>query len=127
MDVQDRVGVGRHDLPGEDVEEAGQHHQIHLEGLELVNDGPGHGSVVREGLPGEDEAGDPRLRRPLQGVGPLLGGEDRHDLAAPQLSGLLGVDQGLEVGAAAGDQHGDALAAHTSSTPASPLTTEPMM
>ena len=63
----------------------------------------------------------------LQRVGARLGGEDGHDLSSLELSSPLGVNESLEVGAAAGDQHGDALTAHTSSTPASPLTTEPMM
>ena len=57
--------------------------------------------------------------------GPLLGGDDGAERPAAQLSAGLSVDEGLEVGAAAGDQHRDPLSAHISSTPASPLTTEP--
>ena len=52
-------------------------------------------------------SGHPRLGCPRQGVGLGVAGDDQHDLAGGQVPGLLGVQQGLEIGAAAGDQHGD--------------------
>ena len=70
-------------------------------------------------------AGDTGGGGPLQGVGGGGRGEDGGDGPVLDGSGPLRVDQSLEIGAAAGDEYGDPL--HTSTTPSSPLTTEPMM
>lgn len=56
----------------------------------------------------------------------LLVGQPHGEAGQIDLPPGLCVEEGLEIGAAAGDQNGDALSAHTSSTPSPPPTTDPM-
>ena len=60
------------------------------------------GSAV---LPAYGDRADARLLRPLQGIGPGIAGEDKNNLTVLQLSLRLGVQQSLEIGAAAGHKH----------------------
>ena len=56
-----------------------------------------------------------------QGISIIVGGNDRNDLSTHQLPPVLGVDQRLQVGAAAGNQYGDPFT-HFSTTFSSPAT-----
>ena len=125
VDVQNGVGEGLDHLLGEDGHKPGQHHQLDVQLTELVHQGHGHSPVGGIVLPGEDIAGDARLFGPLQGIGLGGGGNHGGDGAVYDLAPALGIDEGLKIGPAAGDQHGDALH-HTSSTPSAPATTSPM-
>ena len=47
---------------------------------------------------------DPGIFRPLQGKGPRIVGHHQGNFAAAQHTGLLSIQQGLQIGSAAGDQ-----------------------
>ena len=66
------------------------------------------------------------LFRPLQRVSPLLRGDHQRDLPMGQLPCLPGVQQRLQIGAAAGNQHGDPRSAQHSATFSSPGTISPI-
>ena len=125
VDVQNGVGEGPDHLLGEDGHKSGQHHQLDVQLVQLVHQGHGHGPVGGVIPPVYHIAGDARLFGPLQGVSVGGGGDHGGDGAVYDLAPALGIDEGLKIGPAAGDQHGDALH-HTSSTPSAPATTSPM-
>ena len=126
VDVQNGIGVGVDQLRRQDVHKPCQHHQANVQLLELLGQRHGHGLVGRKILPVDDIAGDARLFCPFQGEGVWGGGDDGGDLAVRNLAPSLGVDERLQIGAAAGDQHCDAHHYSCTSTPSSPLTTEPI-
>ena len=109
MDIQNRFSKCADKLRGQNSQKARQYRHINpVLGQQLLYLGlearlPAHGN--RTGHP----------RRLGAGNGPDAGpvGNDQTDLAAFQLSAGLGVQQGLEVGAAAGDQHGDGRLQHS--------------
>ena len=124
MDVQNGVWIGVGHLLRQDGHKARQHHQADVQLLELFHQSHGHvpGAVIVG--PGHHTAGNPGSFCPLQRVGPGLGGDHRGDLPLGVFAPALGVDQRLEVGAAAGNQYGNP---HHSSTPFSPAMHFPMM
>ena len=63
---------------------------------------------------------------PGQGVCGLIAGNHQHDLSVGDAPGLLGVQQRLQIGAAAGDKHGDAGFFQHSVTRSSLSTISPM-
>ena len=75
--------------------------------------------------PGDDGAGDVRLVGPGDGPDAGLVGNDQGEDPAVEVPTPLGVDESLEVGAAAGDQHGDPGRQHRT-TRSSPMTISPM-
>ena len=105
VDVHNGVGVGLHQFFGEDDHAARQNHQVDIQRFQFFHQRQSHGAVGVKVFPGQHVAGNPRLSRPLQGVSALLGGDHGGDFAAPQLAPLPGIDQRLQVGAAAGDQN----------------------
>lgn len=107
VDVHNGVGVGLHQLFGEDDHAACQNHQCGVQRLHFFHQRQGHGAVGVEVFPGQHVAGNPRLSRPLQGVSALLGGDHGGNFSAAQLAPLLSIDQRLQIGAAAGDQNCD--------------------
>ena len=58
-------------------------------------------------LPGDHDRGNAGPLGPLQGVDPGLAGDHQGQVSAVDPAGLLGVDQRLEIGAAAGDENRD--------------------
>ena len=76
-------------------------------------------------LPGADDCWHTCLLCPGESIGVRLTGYHQHDLAGGQLSRRLGVQQGLQVGAAAGDEYRDARLCHRSCTLSPPWTTSP--
>ena len=63
---------------------------------------------------------------PLQGKGVGVAGDDRHDLPVGQGSRRLGIEQRLQIGASAGDQHRDAGLVQHRTTRSSPGTISPI-
>ena len=126
MDVQNGIGVGVDQLRRQDVHEARQHHQTNVQLLQLLGQRHGHSLVGSKGLPVDDVAGDARFFGTLQRKGVWGGGDDGGNFAVRDLAPSLSVNQRLQIGAAAGDQHCDAHHYSCTSTPSSPLTTEPI-
>ena len=108
VDIDDGVGVGLEQLLREDGHKAGHDHQIGPYRLpQQAGQGGSVAAAVGEVPPGEHIAGDAGVLGTLQGEGVRSGGDDGGDPAIHQLSPPLGVDQGLQIGPAAGDQDGD--------------------
>ena len=102
MDVQDAAGIGLDDAGTEHREEARQHHEVDVVFLQRLQQGGVErlaGGVV---LPADDHALDACLGCALQRVDAGLGCHHQRDLAVRVLAPGLTVQQGLQIGAAAG-------------------------
>ena len=122
MDVQDAVRPPADEVRRQDGQEAGQDDHVHIAGLQL----PGEGGLkvrLTDALLEDADAGDAVVLRPLQGVGAGVVGHHQDDLPVGDVPGLLGQQQMLQVGAAAGDQDGNA--AQHMATLSSPVTISP--
>ena len=121
MHIDDPAVVIFDDLIPQHVEKARQHDVVRLEPLERGDDRLvviGAGGV---GLPRDHLGGDARLFGALEREGPLLRGDDPGELGARQLSARLRVDERLQIGPAARNEHHDPF--QHSSTPRSPSST----
>ena len=125
MDIDDAVRPLLHKIGGQDGQEAGQDDDIHpvfrqffvesrLKGL------LGH-LLLRDG-----DAGHAMVGGPGQSIRGLVAGADQHDLPVGDGAGFLCFQQSLQIGAAAGDKHGDAGFFQHSVTRSSPETTSPI-
>ena len=124
MDIEDGVGEGADHLASQNDHKAGQYHQVDIQSLQLVYQGRSHGLAGGVVLSGRHIAGDAGGLGPLQGIGAGGGGNDSGDSTVDQLTPPLGVDEGVEIGAAPGYQNRDIFLL-TNSTPSLPETTEP--
>ena len=97
--VHDAVGEGLHKAVAGNGEKAREHHQLHVPGLQGVDQRLAVDLHVRVVLPAQGNGLNARLLGPLQGIDPRLAGDHRDDLPAAQLSGGLGVNKLLQVGA----------------------------
>ena len=109
VDVDDAIGESLIDLLVDDGQEPCQHHEVDARGGHLVGQGLGIGGDAIVVLPRQHAALDARVGGSLQGVHTGLGGDDEGDLPCSQLAPLFGVDESLEVGAAARNEDGDLL------------------
>ena len=106
VDVQDALGISGGEILGEDGHEARQNDDLNAVGgedfLQLFFKSRLGAALLFQNHGGVDTG----LFSPLQSVGIGVVGNHQHDLAAVE-HGALGVDQCLQVGAAAGDQNCD--------------------
>ena len=135
MDVDDTIVISAGEIGAEDGQKSGQHDQVDVVLFESSQQ-----SLLKTLLGaaaclfGDRDGGDAGLCGPLQGIGAGFVGDYQSDLAVEDLAGRLGVDEGLQVGAAARNQYGDAdLFRHkrppldySSSIFSSPVTISPM-
>ena len=124
MDVQNAPGVAGGEGFREDGHEARQNDDLNAMGGEKLLQPFLKGRLGAAFLFQHHGGVDARLFRPFQGVGLPVVGDHQHDLAAVQ-DLALGVDQRLEIGSAAGDQHRD-FGFHSRITFSSLSTMEPM-
>ena len=107
VDIENPVAVpGDHLLP-QNGEEAREHHQLRPASLQLGQKGLVKGFGGGVSLPADHRRGHPLRGRPLQRIGVRPRGDDLDDPAVQDRSRLLCVQQGLQVGAAAGHQNGN--------------------
>ena len=59
--------------------------------------------LAPQGLPAAHDSRHPRVGCAGEGIGLVVAGDDQHDLPGGEGAALLGVQQSLQVGAAAGD------------------------
>ncbi len=122
MNVQNPMVVGVNHVFRQNGEEPCQHHQ--LNGV-LLQQGqqplPVQGRVFALFL-SQDAAFNAGGLRPLKGIGLGSGGNHQGKVHVRQLPGGLGIDDGLQIGASAGYQHGHV---YHSTTPFSPATISP--
>ena len=107
MDVEDLIGVGFGDPFVQNHHKARQDDQVGLFLVQRVQDGLGVAFPVGIGLTLHHPVGNPGLLGPFQGKNAGLGGDDAGDFPAGDLPPLFRVDEGLQVGAAAGHQDHD--------------------
>ena len=125
MDVDDPVRPATDEVRGQDGQEPGQHDQIHpvlrqrLHQRRLKR-------LLPQLLPGQGNGRHAAALCPLQSVGFGIAGEDQHDLPVGQGACFLSVQQRLQVGAAAGDQHSDTGLVQHRITRSSPEITSPI-
>ncbi len=124
VDVDDPLRPLLDEVLGQDGQKARQEDEVRLVFPELFQQA-GFKVRLAQLLPGHGEAGHAVVFGPLQGVGPGGTGEHHHDLPVGDLPALLGLEQGLQIGAAAGDQDGNARLAQHSTTRSSPETISP--
>ena len=115
VNIQDAPGPAGGEVRREDGEEARQDDKVHpVLGKKLRKGGlkrlPAPQGLGRQGLPRDAEALGPR-----QGVGSLPVRDHKDDLPMGDAPLAPGVQQGLEIRAAAGDQHRDPCLFHASS------------
>ena len=125
VDVDDPVRPPPDEVRGQNGQEPGQNDQVHLILRQLSRQRrlePGGAQL----LPGHGKGGDAPAPGPLQGKGVRIAGEDQHNLPVGEGPCRLGVEQRLQIGAAAGDQHGDAGLVQHSTTRSSPGTISPI-
>ena len=105
VDVQDAARIGRDDAGAQHGQKARQHHQVDVVLLEHGQQG---GVKVFAGgiiLAADNNALHASFGSPLQRIDTGLGGHHQFDLAVGVLTPGFAVQQGLQVGAAAGDEH----------------------
>ena len=101
MDVDDPVGPLFRKVRREDLQKSRQDNHVNLRALQR---GGESGLKIRTRQRHRRDTG---LFGPLQGVGAVAVGDHQGDFPVGDAPGGLGVQQSLEIGAAAGDQHGD--------------------
>ena len=125
MDVQNPLGVAGGELLGENGHKACQNDDLNaMLGQNFLE--PFLKGCLRAAFLFQDNGGgNPCLFRPFQGIGPGVIGYHQGNFAALQHL-ALGIDQGLEIGAAAGDKNRNS-GFHWRTTFSSPLTMTPMV
>ena len=91
---------------GQNGEEARQDDDVDLVFRQLQREG-GLKGLLAHLLSGDGDTGHAMVGGPGQCVCRFVAGADQNDLPVGDAALLLGLQQGLQVGAAAGDQHGD--------------------
>ena len=122
--VQDAAGIVPHEILGQDAHEPRQNDELHAVFFQQPQDFLLKG-FLGAALPLGHMAGNVRVFRPFQGVGVGAGCNNGHELHMGQPARRFRIDQGLQIGAAAGHQHGGARRTHAITTPSSPLTISP--
>ena len=117
MNVDDPVWIGIHHDLRDDHKAAGQHHKIHLIGLDFLKESPVEGLPGLIILRGHHGRVDTVLLRPLKSVSRAVIADYNGDLSVGHGSVSNAVNDRLEIGPAAGDQ--DCHSQHTV-TPFSP-------
>ena len=105
MDVQDAAGIRRNDAGAQHGQKACQHHQVDLMRFQDGQQGGVKSLAVGIVLAADHRALHACLGGPLQRVDAGLGGHHQFDLSVGVLAPGFAVQQGLQVGAAAGDEH----------------------
>ena len=105
MNIQDAAGIGFNDTGAQHGKEPGQHHQIDVVAFQRFQQGRVKGLTVLVILAADHNALHTGLCGPLQRVDTGLGGHDQRDLTVGVLAPGFAVQQGLQIGAAAGNQH----------------------
>ena len=105
VNIQDAAGVGFNDTGAQHGKEPGQHHQIDVVAFQRFQQGRVKGLTVLVILAADHNALHAGLCGPLQCVNTGLGGHDQRDLTVGVLAPGFAVQQGLQIGTAAGNQH----------------------
>ena len=114
-----------HEVSGQNGQESGQDNDIHPVFREFFVQS-GLKGLLGHLLFGNGDAGHAMVGRPGQGVGVFVAGAHQHDLPVGDIAPLLGIQQSLQIGAAAGDEYGDACFFQHNVTRSSPETISPM-
>ena len=102
MNVQDAARVGRNDAGPQHGQESGQHHEVDVMAFQRIQQSGVELFAVRVILAADDAAFYPGFRGPFQRIDAGLGGHDEGDFAVGVLPTGFAVQQGLQIGAAAG-------------------------
>ena len=125
MHIQNASGILLRKIPGENAHKARQNDHLNAMFFQSLPQGLLKARLAAQLLFEQHGCRDPGIFRPLQGKGPRIVGHHQGDLAAAQHTGLLSIQQGLQVGSAAGDQNRN-LGFHSRITFSSFSTIRPM-
>ena len=112
MHVEDPLREVAGKILAEDAHEAGQNDQVDLLPLQELKQSGLKALLPAAVLPQQGHGGDARLPGPLQSVSLRLVGHHQANVPALDNAAFLRVDQGLEIGAAAGDENRDSCLQH---------------
>ena len=104
MDIDDRLREAVEEVVAEQLHVAGEHHQAGAPAVHPVGQLARRVGAVGVGAAGEGGGGDALFGGTLQGGGSVAARGDGDDL---RLAAVDGVDERLQVGAGARDEHGD--------------------
>jgi hypothetical protein len=106
VNVHDPVGISTHEYGGQEPHKPGKHNQFHFTGSQNIDHRLIKGLSTGEPFVIQDLDGDPMFFGAHEAVG--VGAIAEHDLDFRlQLFPLDGVDDGLKISAAAGNQYAD--------------------
>ena len=124
MHVQDAAWITLYECFRQDAHEARQNDHLNVILFQISQDFR-FKILLTPALPLGYAGGDAGFLRAFQGVSVRPRSDDRHKFHVGQFPRLLRVDERLQIGAAAGDQHGGSDRAHARITPSFPSTTRP--
>ena len=107
VDIDDALFVVPGKALAEDGEPASQHDEVGLRFVQQTDELLFEGFLAAAVLAGHGNGFDPGILRTLEAVGPFAVGDDELNSAAVQRACLFRIQDGLQVGAAAADEHGD--------------------
>ena len=125
VDVQNPLGPFGGKVTGENGHKARQHDHVDAVFFQGLLQSRFKARLAPQLLFQQGQAGNICLLCPLQGVGTGGVGHHQGDFAAVEDARFLGIDEGLQIGSAAGNQNRDP-GAHSRITFSSPGTTVPM-
>jgi hypothetical protein len=106
MNVDDAVGEVREEIGAEDAHPPGEDDKVYLEFAEQVAEA---GFALCARLPGKKARWNAGILGAHQAIGVWLVTDDEGDLNAREFLAFNGVNQGLQVGAGAGDEDAETI------------------
>ena len=107
MDVDDALGPLFRKILTQNAHKARQNDKFNAVSFQFLRNGSLKASLTAQFLSGADHAGDAGILRPLQGIGAGIACQHQSDAPAVEPSARLCVNEGLQIGAAAGNKYRD--------------------